>query len=109
MFTALLIVGVVWIRKFEGVNYRLIPHWKDPAVALGSLLVLGIIIIPLGLLTGFLKWPGDKPASFVNISSTFLELFFTVAVTEEIFFRQFFSVSSFYSDYNVINCFFKGP
>jgi len=49
------------MRRFEGFGYRIIPHWKDLLVSGGVLLIIGILVIPIGLGTGFLqianKWP----------------------------------------------------
>ena len=82
-----MLLSFIFIRRYEDVNYRLIPHWKDLVMALLCLLFYGLTIVPIGLLTKFLKFPGDEKVTFINVSCTFLEIFFTVALTEEIIFR----------------------
>lgn len=46
------------------------------------------IAIPIGLATGFLTYPPSKPITFISIASSFSDIFFGVAIPEELFFRN---------------------
>lgn len=63
------------------------PAWRDVAVGGGALLVLGVIAIPLGLATGFLKAPDGAKLGVASAFLTAFGLAFTVALPEELYFR----------------------
>ena len=74
--------------KQPGFGYRLIPSWKDILIAGIFLVLLGVPVIPLGLLSGFLEW--DElliPSSFMEVFSLWWENVVSIAITEELLFR----------------------
>jgi hypothetical protein len=106
-----LLVISAWIVDdvYEGFSLSLNPHWKDLLFAIGCLvaevrqnvhhfvflcfLVLAALIIPVGLLSGFLrfppKWIGSASAGEVllMIAAGAMDNFMTTALPEELFFR----------------------
>eukprot|EP01112_Ceratiomyxa_fruticulosa_P012999 TRINITY_DN3631_c0_g2_i1.p1 TRINITY_DN3631_c0_g2~~TRINITY_DN3631_c0_g2_i1.p1 ORF type:complete len:369 (-),score=34.68 TRINITY_DN3631_c0_g2_i1:63-1169(-) len=69
-------------------NYRFWPlSIKELCVALVGPLPLIILIVPIGLLSGFLHWPPSRTPVFWEIPAFYIENFTTVAITEELFFR----------------------
>jgi len=87
---AITLLGVVgWgaFRGLPGFGYRLLPDLKDLGIAVGALLGLAAVVVPLGLLTGFLNWPPAHIPTFAQVFTLWLENVLTVAITEELFFR----------------------
>jgi membrane protease YdiL (CAAX protease family) len=87
---ALSVLGVVcWygIRDLPGFGYRLVPRWRDIAVALAATSALMVILIPVGLAVDFLSWPPSQPPRLVPALFMFAGVFLTIAVPEELFFR----------------------
>ena len=72
---------------YIGFGYRLIPTWKDILIAFIFLVFLGIPIIPLGLLSGFLVWDEIIIPSFLEVFALWWENIVSIAITEELFFR----------------------
>ena len=63
------------------------PRARDVLVALCALLVLAALVIPPGLLTGFLRW-NPAPPTLLQGAGLFGGLALTVALPEELFFRS---------------------
>jgi len=63
--------------------------WREILWGFAGLLPLSVIIIPLGLLSGFLQFSTTLP-SFWDVIAFWLENMTTVAITEELFFRAVF-------------------
>ncbi len=69
------------------IGFNLVPKFRDILIALVALVMIMAVVIPPGLLTGFLKF--SFPASFdiPKLAAHFIGLFLTVALPEELFFR----------------------
>lgn len=87
--TAISLIAVIgWFGyRRADIGYRLVPNTKDLKVALIALFGITLLVVPPGLLTGFLTF--SPPDSFDIPSRTlhFIGLFITVALPEELFFR----------------------
>jgi len=86
-YTNCILFGWLIFRDFRGFGYRLIPNWKDPLIGIGVLIPLLGIIVPLGILSGFLHWPPSETPSALDVISLWWENVLTVAITEELFYR----------------------
>eukprot|EP01104_Vermistella_antarctica_P000619 TRINITY_DN1076_c0_g1_i1.p1 TRINITY_DN1076_c0_g1~~TRINITY_DN1076_c0_g1_i1.p1 ORF type:complete len:476 (+),score=125.68 TRINITY_DN1076_c0_g1_i1:164-1591(+) len=89
MFSVLLVFGfgaLAYRPTFPSFGYRLVPHWRDIIIAICSLAVVLVVVVPIGILTGFLSKPTHWPP-LLGFAATWFEIFFTVALTEELFFR----------------------
>ncbi|HCW51504.1 MAG TPA: hypothetical protein DGR79_05490 [Clostridiales bacterium] len=87
---ALSVLGVIgWygMRDLPGFGYRLVPRWRDVAVALAATAALMVVLIPVGLAIDFLSWPPSKPPQLWRALFMFVGVFLTIAVPEELFFR----------------------
>ena len=69
--TVLGIVGYAIFNDMPGFNFRLVPTWKDLVIATAALLLLGAPIIPLGILSGFLKWSSFTFPNPLDVSPPF--------------------------------------
>ncbi len=89
--SVLLVVITVYLfvvlRRLPDVGYNLIPSWKDIKVGIIATLVFAAIIIPIGLLTHFLRFPPSNPIMLTGVILGFVGIFLTVAVPEELIFR----------------------
>lgn len=86
---AITTLGVhAWVvGKRSELGYRLVPSsWKDLVVPLVSLTVLSLIVVPIGLATGFLRAPVLRHDA-LTVLVWFAQHLVTVAMTEEFFFR----------------------
>ncbi len=67
------------------------PTPRDLGVGLGMLVALGVIVIPLGLVTGFLKTPHAPDGTFDEVTAQLvlklIGIGITVALPEEVYFR----------------------
>lgn len=86
-WTVILILAFICHRRIDGLSFRLIPHWKDPLLALGCLVAEGVVIVPVGIVTKFLVWPPPPGVTALFVIGGWLENVFTIALTEELFFR----------------------
>eukprot|EP00026_Physarum_polycephalum_P015483 Phypoly_transcript_16179.p1 GENE.Phypoly_transcript_16179~~Phypoly_transcript_16179.p1 ORF type:complete len:224 (+),score=20.73 Phypoly_transcript_16179:108-779(+) len=90
---AITILGVVCWGIFAEVSdfgYTMWPiRWKELMWAMIGLAPFLVIIIPIGMLSGFLKW-NPQADTFWAVPSFWVENFTTVAVTEELYFRAVF-------------------
>jgi len=85
--TVLGIIGWGLLRDLPGFGYRLVPTFKDVYIGVGALLALAAVVVPLGLLTGFLQWPPAEIPTFWQVFTLWWENVLTIAITEELFFR----------------------
>ncbi|MBI5367144.1 MAG: CPBP family intramembrane metalloprotease, partial [Planctomycetes bacterium] len=75
------------LRALPGLGYRLLPTVRDLGIALATLGLIAAALIPIGLALHFLHFPPSRTADPWEVAATFLGLFFTVALPEELFFR----------------------
>lgn len=80
-------LGFGRLRAFPGFDYRLRPGGRDLALAGAALLVFGAIAIPVGLATGFLRFPPSRPPTLAEAAVLVPGIFLTVALPEEVYFR----------------------
>lgn len=69
------------------VGFDLVPKLKDFKVALLALLMIMVVLIPPGLLTGFLSFALPEKYDTSKLAIHFIGIFLTIALPEELFFR----------------------
>ena len=80
------VVGWHGYRNAE-IGYRLVPRFKDLYVVLIALAGIMVLVVPLGLITEFLKFTIPTKFDVPKLVAHFIGLFLTVALPEELFFR----------------------
>ncbi|MGC9354241.1 MAG: CPBP family glutamic-type intramembrane protease, partial [Mariniphaga sp.] len=80
------VIGWIGYRNAE-IGYRLVPGFKDLYIALIALIGIMALVIPPGLITGFLTYSVPETFDVAKLSAHFIGLFLTVALPEELFFR----------------------
>ncbi len=86
---AISVIAVIGWVGYRGANigYNLIPKFKDLIIAILALLMIMALVIPPGLLTGFLSFGMPETYDIPKLTIHFIGLFLTVALPEELFFR----------------------
>ncbi len=69
------------------IGYSLVPKFKDLRIVLLSMAIIMVLVVPPGLLTGFLKFSIPESYDITKLIAQFVGLFITVALPEELFFR----------------------
>jgi len=85
--TVLGIIGWGVFLKMPGFGYRLVPSWWDLVITALICVILAALVIPLGLVSGFLHFGSAQPVTFASIASLWIENVISVAMTEEFLFR----------------------
>ena len=80
------VIGWAGYRRAD-IGFRLVPQIKDLYISLLALLMIMIVVIPPGIITGFLKFAFPSAFDVSKLVIHFLGLFLTVALPEELFFR----------------------
>lgn len=80
------VLGWNGYRNLE-IGYRLVPRLKDFYVALIALLGILVLVVPPGLISGFLTFEIPETFNALGMTTHFIGLFLTVALPEELFFR----------------------
>jgi hypothetical protein len=86
MMANVALYGYLVIKPIEGIGYDLRPRAADFKFGMREFLFYAPIVIPLGLLLGFLHWHGVMPRSWAA-PAAWIFTFFFVALPEELFFR----------------------
>ena len=83
------VIGIIGWNGYRGANigYNLVPKLKDLRIVLLSMLIILVLVVPPGLLTGFLTFSLPKSYNIPELILEFIGLFLTVALPEELFFR----------------------
>ena len=81
------VIGWYGLRELPEFGYRLVPHWRDIAIAVIATAVFAAIVIPIGLAIDFLTWPPSEPPQLLRSLLLFVGIFLTVSIPEELFFR----------------------
>ncbi|HRX13239.1 MAG TPA: CPBP family intramembrane metalloprotease [Draconibacterium sp.] len=83
------VVAVIGWYVYRGaeIGFNLVPKLKDLYVALFALLLIMVVVIPPGILTGFLNFAIPESFNVQKSAAHFVGLFLTVALPEELFFR----------------------
>lgn len=80
------VIGWKGYRNAE-IGINLVPKFKDLYIALAALLMIMVVVVPVGLLTGFLTFGFPEKLNAVKLAASFIGIFLTVALPEELFFR----------------------
>jgi membrane protease YdiL (CAAX protease family) len=80
------LIGWYGYRKAD-IGYNLVPKLKDLGIAFLALIAIMVLVVPPGLLTGFLSFSIPESYDFPVLAAHFIGLFLTVALPEELFFR----------------------
>lgn len=86
---AISVIGVVgWYGyRRADIGFNLVPKIKDVGIAFLALALVMIVVVPAGLLTGFLTFHLPQNYPIPKLTIHFVGLFLTVALPEELFFR----------------------
>ena len=74
------------VGKQKDVGYNLIPRKKDFLLILILIVIFAAVIIPPGLITGFLEFRAEINFEFFHLLA-FIGIFLTIALVEEVVFR----------------------
>jgi membrane protease YdiL (CAAX protease family) len=80
------LIGWHGYRSAE-IGYRLAPKFKDLYIAFIALIAIMVLVVPPGLITGFLTFSVPETFDIPKLAAHFIGLFLTVALPEELFFR----------------------
>jgi len=80
------VIGWYGFRNAES-GYRLVPKIKDLYIALIALAGIMVVVVPLGIISGFLTFAIPEHINGSKLATHFIGLFLTVALPEELFFR----------------------
>jgi membrane protease YdiL (CAAX protease family) len=80
------VIGWYGYRNAD-IGYRLVPNLKDLYIALIALAGIMVLVVPPGLITGFLTFAVPETFDIPKLAAHFIGLFLTVALPEELFFR----------------------
>ncbi|RLD55670.1 MAG: hypothetical protein DRJ05_12595 [Bacteroidetes bacterium] len=86
---AISVIAIIGWYGYKGadIGYRLVPNFKDLLITFLALIAIMILVVPPGLLTGFLTFSIPESYDIPKLTAHFLGLFLTVALPEELFFR----------------------
>ena len=86
---ALSVVAIIGWNGYRGaeIGYNLVPKLKDLRIVVLSMILIMVLVVPPGLLTGFLTFSIPKSFNVSKLIFSFIGLFLTVALPEELFFR----------------------
>lgn len=85
--TVLAVLGWYGVRDLPDFGFRLVPKWRDLAIALIAFVILAAIGIPIGIAVDFLRLPPTTVISLGAVLGAFINSFFFTAIPEELFFR----------------------
>jgi membrane protease YdiL (CAAX protease family) len=80
------VIGWYGYRSAE-IGFRLVPKLKDVYVSVLALLLIMVVVVPPGIISGFLTFAVPETYDIPKITIHFIGLFLTVALPEELFFR----------------------
>jgi len=86
MVVLMIIILFLLIKRQEDLGYNFIPKKRDFLLIIILTIGISIIIIPLGLLTGFLRLRTNIKLEFFHILA-FIGIFLTIGLVEEVIFR----------------------
>ena len=86
---ALSVIAVIGWQGYRNadIGFNLVPKFKDLYVTLLALLMIMVVVVPAGLITGFLTFAIPEKFNVAKSAAHFIGLFLTVALPEELFFR----------------------
>ena len=80
------IIGWYGYRSAD-IGYRLVPKFTDLLTALIALTGIMVVVVPPGIISGFLTFTIPEHYDIPKLAAHFIGLFLTVALPEELFFR----------------------
>lgn len=80
------VIGWYGYRSAD-IGFNLVPGLKDIGITLLALVFIMALVVPLGLVTGFLTFVIPQTYDIPKLVIHFVGLFLTVALPEELFFR----------------------
>ena len=86
---AISVIAVIGWRGYRkaDIGFKLVPKLKDLYITLLALLMIMVVVVPAGLITGFLTFAVPERFDVPKLAAHFIGLFLTVALPEELFFR----------------------
>jgi membrane protease YdiL (CAAX protease family) len=86
---AISLIAIIGWYGYRGadIGFNLVPKFKDLIIALIALFMIMAIVIPPGVVTGFLTFGIPETYDIPKLTVHFIGLFLTVALPEELFFR----------------------
>ena len=83
------VVAIIGWHGFKAIDigYNLVPKIKDLPITITALAGIMLLVVPPGLLTGFLSLNIPESYDIQKLTLHFIGLFLTVALPEELFFR----------------------
>ena len=80
------VIGWYGYRGAE-IGFDLVPKFKDFYIALLALFMIMVVVVPPGIISGFLTFAIPETFNVQKSAAHFVGLFLTVALPEELFFR----------------------
>jgi membrane protease YdiL (CAAX protease family) len=85
-------ISVIAVIAWSGyrranIGFNLVPDFKDIGISLVAILMILVVVVPPGLITGFLSFSLPETYDIPKLTIHFIGLFLTVALPEELFFR----------------------
>jgi membrane protease YdiL (CAAX protease family) len=80
------IIGWYGYRAAD-IGFNLVPKFKDLIIAVLTLIIIMVVVIPPGIATEFLSFSIPEAYDIPKLAVHFVGLFLTVALPEELFFR----------------------
>ena len=86
---AISVIAVIGWQGYRNADmgFNLVPKFKDLYITLLALLMIMVVVVPIGLITGFLTFAVPEKFNVGKSAAHFIGLFLTVALPEELFFR----------------------
>ncbi len=86
---AISVIAIIGWYGYRGadIGFRLVPEFKDLYFTFLALGMIMVLVVPPGLLTGFLSFSVPGSFDITKLVAHFIGLFLTVALPEELFFR----------------------
>jgi len=83
------VIAIIGWYGYKGadIGYRLVPNFKDFRITFLALIIFMVLVLPPGLITGFVSFSIPESFDISKLTVHFIELFLTVALPEELFFR----------------------
>jgi membrane protease YdiL (CAAX protease family) len=87
-----LAISVIALIGWKGyrnadIGFNLVPKFKDVYTTFLALLMIMVVVVPPGLISGFLTFAVPEKFNALKLTAEFVGLFLTVALPEELFFR----------------------
>lgn len=86
---AVSVIAIIGWCGYRGadIGFNLVPNIKDFLIAPLALVMIMVLVVPSGLLTGFLSFSIPESYDIPRLAAHLIGLFLTVALPEELFFR----------------------